>query len=384
MSCGEGWSAIRPPEPTLTATVQNDPQASLDLPVTGLNQLVDLAARRSPEDQKRLLLGVAGLYEASAATKAAPAALAQIFVALTRRAERDVREALSRRLANVEWAPAELVRMLASDEIEIARPVIASSPLLRDDDLLELLQTCSADHRIQIALRPNLGQAVAAAIVAASDPAAMTALAANRSAHLAEADFAGLIEHSRRVAALRAPLTRHAMLSESLAARLYQWVGEALREAISERFQLDPERLAAAVDDATAEAGGGVEQEDADARLAAKLKDAGQLRPATLIRALREKKLGLFKHALALLGEFEIAQVQHALNGESARPLFLACTAAGLDRAAFPAVLAEIRKLNRGFPMDPDGGAWRLAERSPEQARYEFRLIAAEIGAANV
>lgn len=367
----------------MTSIVLNEPGASVGpLPVTGLSQLVELTARRSPEDQRKLLLGVAGLYEASSTGGGAPDALAQIFLALTRRAERDVREALSRRLAQVDWAPAELVRMLAADEIEIARPVIASSPLLLDEDLLHLLQTCSTDHQIQIALRPNLGQAVARAIVAAGEPPVLTALATNRSADLDEAAFAALVEASRRIAALRAPLTRHAMLSETLATRLYQWVGDALREAIGERFDLDPERLAAAVQDAVDAAASS--EDDADARLAAKLKDAGQLRPATLIRALREKKLGLFEHALALLGEFEPGQVRRALNGDSARPLFLACTAAGLDRAAFPAVLAEIRKLNRGFPMDPDGGAWRLAERSPEQARYEFRLLAAEIDAASV
>ena len=42
--------------------------------------------------------------------------------------------------------------------------------------------------------------------------------------------------------------------------------------------------------------------EDTDARLVAKLHAAGQLRPAYLIRALREEKLGVFAHGLATLG----------------------------------------------------------------------------------
>ena len=124
--------------------------------------------------------------------------------------------------------------------------------------------------------------------------------------------------------------------------------------------------------------------EDADARLVAKLHAAGQLRPAYLIRALREQKLGVFAHGMAALGRFDIAHVRRALNGDTARPLFLACTAVGLDRAAFPALLAEIRKLNKGFPADPDASAWRLAERSADQAAYEFRLLMAEIDAAPI
>ncbi|MNE72239.1 hypothetical protein D3C80_1681620 [compost metagenome] len=79
-----------------------------------------------------------------------------------------------------------------------------------------------------------------------------------------------------------------------------------------------------------------------------------------------------------------MSQIYRALAGDTARPLFLACIAVGLDRAAFPALLTEIRKLNKGFPRDPDSSAWRLAERSADQAAYEFRLLMAELDGASV
>ena len=376
-------STVVPLEPT---------KPSQAVPLSGLDQLLDLAARRTPDDQNRLLMGVAGLYESADAHGGAPEALADIFIALTRSAEREIRQVLAQRLAKVEWAPKALVRMLAADEIEIARPVIAASPLLLDDDLLQLLADGSIEHQIQVALRPDIGAAVARAIVVGRDPAVMTALATNRSARIDAATFADLVSQARQLAALRAPLTRHPSLDETLALRLYQWVGEALRQAISDRFPLDPARLAEAAREATHQAAavewGAVAAppvaDDLDARLVAKLHAAGQLRPAYLIRALREEKLGVFAHGLAVLGRFEPAQVWRALRGDTARPLFLACIAVGLDRAAFPALLTEIRKLNNGFPRDPDSSAWRLAERSADQAAYEFRLLMAEIDDASV
>ena len=376
-------STVVPLEPT---------KPSQAVPLSGLDQLLDLAARRTPDDQNRLLMGVAGLYESADAHGGAPEALADIFIALTRSAEREIRQVLAQRLAKVEWAPKALVRMLAADEIEIARPVIAASPLLLDDDLLQLLADGSIEHQIQVALRPDIGAAVARAIVVGRDPAVMTALATNRSARIDAATFADLVSQARQLAALRAPLTRHPSLDETLALRLYQWVGEALRQAISDRFPLDPARLAEAAREATHQAaavewGAVVAPPVADdlvARLVAKLHAAGQLRPAYLIRALREEKLGVFAHGLAVLGRFEPAQVWRALRGDTARPLFLACIAVGLDRAAFPALLTEIRKLNNGFPRDPDSSAWRLAERSADQAAYEFRLLMAEIDDASV
>lgn len=189
-------STVVPPDPT---------KSSQAIPLSGLNQLLDLAKKRSPDDQNRLLMGVAGLYESADAHGGAPEALADIFIALTRSAEREIRQVLAQRLAKVEWAPAALVRMLAADEIEIARPVIAASPLLLDDDLIQLLTDCSIEHQIQVALRPNIGAAVARAIVAGGDPAVMTALATNRSAQIETAAFADLVNHSRQLAALRAP-----------------------------------------------------------------------------------------------------------------------------------------------------------------------------------
>lgn len=376
-------STVVPLEPT---------KQTRDIPLSGLNQLLDLARKRSPEDQRRLLLGVAGLYESTQAQGSAPEALADIFIALSRSAEHDVRQALAKQLANVDWAPPALIRMLAADEIQIARPVIAASPLLLDDDLLQLLADCSIEHQIQVALRPDLGAAVARAIVARGDPAVMTALAANRSARIETDAFAELVDQSRHLAALRAPLTRHPALDETLAARLYQWVGDALRQAIGDRFALDPASLARAVEAATDQArrdpaepiAASAPVEDADARLVAKLHAAGQLRPAYLIRALREQKLNVFAHGVSTLGGFDLAHVRRALQGDTARPLFLACAAVGLDRAAFPAILAEIRKLNKGFPADPDASAWRLAERSADRAAYEFRLLMAEIDAAPI
>ena len=380
----------------MSTVVPLDPdKPSQAVPLAGLSQLLDLAKTRSPDDQHRLLMGVAGLYESAADHGGAPDALADIFIALTRKAEREIRQVLAQRLAKVDWAPAALVRMLAADEIEIARPVIAGSPLLLDDDLLQLLADCSIEHQIQVALRPDLGTAVARAIVAGADPAVMTALASNRSARIDPAVFADLVERSRQLAALRAPLTRHPSLNEDLALRLYQWVGDALRQAIGDRFSLAPARLTEALQSAaqttaqatardTAVAWEAPSADQTDARLVAKLHAAGQLRPAYLIRALREEKLGVFAHGLAVLGRFEIAQIRRALAGDTARPLFLACIAVGLDRAAFPALLTEIRKLNGGFPRDPDASAWRLADRSADQAAYEFRLLMAELGGASV
>src|SRR5690606_40000798 len=86
------------------------------------------------------------------------------------------------------------------------------------------------------------------------------------------------------------------------------------------------------------------DRDEMERRLVAKLQSAGQLRAGYLIRAVRERRLGLFVHALAILGGFSVAQVREALASHSSEALYYACAAAGIDRAVFPALVSEVRR----------------------------------------
>jgi len=127
------------------------------------------------DDRQRLLLGIAALCDASPPSGELSPVLAEIFLVLARQAERDVRKILSERLAKADWAPAALVNVLALDEIEIARPIIAASPILRDEDLMRVLLEATIEHQIEVARRPRLSGRVADAIIHRAEPAPLPA-----------------------------------------------------------------------------------------------------------------------------------------------------------------------------------------------------------------
>ncbi|MEQ7156693.1 DUF2336 domain-containing protein [Brevundimonas aurifodinae] len=356
-------------------------------------RLLDLARSKSTEDRRRLLLGITALCDATPPGAEASPLLGDIFMILARQAERDIRKALSEALAKAEWAPPALVAMLALDEIEIARPVIANSPLLKDQDLLRVLVEATIEHQIEVARRPHISGQVADAIIDRANPATLTALAGNRTAEISETALERLIDHSRRIAALRAPLTRHPRLNDTLATQLYQYVGQALREAIGERFRVDESKLASAIDVATRrvepekaepkgieQAVSVVERDEMERRLVAKLQTGGQLRAGFLIRAVREKRLGLFEHGIAALSGFSLTQVRAAILRPSADALFLLCASVGIDRAVFPAVLDEIRQLSDGWPGDADTGLQGRMSLPPSAAAREFRAMLGHVG----
>lgn len=361
------------------------PLANRSAPAAG--ELLALARDPSPDARQRLLLGVIALCDASPPDGELSPVLGEIFLSLAKQAEREVRRALAERLAGADWAPAALVNVLALDEIEIARPVLLSSPILQDDDLLRVLIEASLEHQIAVARRPRISGRVADAVIDRGEPAVLAALATNRTAEVSAEGLRRLVEHSRRIAALRGPLIRHPRLTQALAQEMYHWLGDALRQSIVARFEVDEPRLGAAVYDAVE----GVlrpagrspvdtpEREEMERRLAAKLHAAGQLRAGVVVRAARERRLSLFVHGLAMIGGFTVAQVRAALAAPTPEPLFYACVAIDIDRAVFPSLLADLRDMNQGLPGHEGAAVWLRGALSAASAARAFRaLIEAE------
>ena len=300
-----------------------------------------------------------------------------------------IRRRLAEKIAPAPWVPAALVNVLALDDIEIARPIIAHSPVLKELDLIRLLVEATIEHQIELARRPNLPSSVVSAILEKAEPAVLTALAGNYDAKLSPMDMQELVEASRQITAMRRPLSQHPRLTDQLAKHLYLLVGEALRQGLAERFQLETTALDAALSAAVSEAQDGLgeetsasvvsqgERDQMDRRLVDKLLDGGQLRPAYLIRALREGRLSLFVISMAALGDFEIDQIQATIDSDRPELLALACAAVSIDRSVFPHILGMVRGLNEARPGGGAEGARKasvaFAPVTPEVAAVAFR-----------
>jgi uncharacterized protein (DUF2336 family) len=365
------------------------------------SEILALAKSSDPQDRERLLLTLvdlcaAGEHKDVRIEPTVQALMNSVFMTLVANAEREIRQALSQRLASVEWAPHALINVLALDEIEIARPVIAQSPVLEDADLIRILALATLEHQVSVAARPAIGQDIVQKLLAIDDPSVMTALASNDTADIPEAGMARLLSASRKIASIRSPLVRHPRLTPPMAEQLYVWVGQSLRSAIVSRFRVDAEALdreiAAAVkssqfgdviaSERTSPAGASHEDKaEMERRLVEKLHDSGQLRPGFLIKALRDQRLGLFVAALARRIEVPLATIQHAINADQPQLLALACVSAGIDRSAYDTVLSLVRDLNRGRPGGgPEEGRRAMAAfgvGDPEKARTVLKRVAA-------
>lgn len=341
-----------------------------------VENLMTLARSRDPADRERLLDAVVGVCElcdegGRSLSPAIRKTLEPIFMSIVSEAERDIRLRLSQKIAHAAWAPEALVNCLAFDDLEIASPVIAASPLLHDRDLIEILLRATLEHQLAVARRPGLATPVVEAIIEQGDPAVLTALAGNDTAEINPAAMQQMVHMARDVVALRSPLARHPGLSGELAVELYEWVGKSLRTALADRFEIDEPALVEAIRQSSREAiesplvwtkdGWAARRTvDAERNLVAKLYAAGQLRSSYLIKALRETRLTLFVEGISVLGGFQPDQIRRAIDSDRPELLALACVAVGIDRGAFPSILAMVRAQNEQRPGGGEEGL-RLA-----------------------
>ncbi|WP_367576043.1 DUF2336 domain-containing protein [Phenylobacterium montanum] len=352
--------------------------------------LRELARSRAPADRERLMLAIADLCGKTRPSPNDPVIqelLGSIFMSLVADAEHDIRLALAERLSHAEWPPESLVNLLARDEIEIARPVIATSPVLKDADLVRILVEATVEHQIEVARRPAISAPVVESILSQAEPAVLTALASNDTAEVSPEAMGALVEASQHITGMRSPLVRHPRLTGDLAERLYLWVGQSLRSAIVTRFRVDPAALDKALAEAVGEAHahpGAIkvdgwkplvidDQDEVDMRLIAKLHAAGQLKSSYLLRSLREQRMSLFRAALATLGGYALKDVKKATELDRPEYLALACAGVGVDRSAFATLLGLVRNANAGKP----GGDAQRARRAFDAFRPDQADLAA-------
>jgi Uncharacterised protein conserved in bacteria (DUF2336) len=158
-----------------------------------------------------------------------------------------VRQIVSETLKDVANAPPEVIRRLARDaEIVVAEPVLRFSPLLTDEDLLEIVMAPPAHGaRTVIASRAGLAARVADAIVGAEDEVAVATLLANPTAQIREETLDQIIAVAPQHEKWHPPLVDRPALPKKLARRIASFVADHLLRRLEQRQDLPADTRAA-------------------------------------------------------------------------------------------------------------------------------------------
>lgn len=250
-----------------------------------------------------------------------------------------LRQKLALRLADREDVPAELILLLANDEIEVANPILVQNTLLTDKELVSIIQRKSRQHQLSIAARKMLSSDVSRELVKTDDDGVIIALLTNQAAKIDNATIEEIVEKSRTREVLQSPLVHRQDLPKHIAARMYTWVSMALKQELMDIHSFSAEEL----DQTIAQSVKELKQEDAvnlnqmnnEQTLIDKLKKADKLHISFLMKSLRQGNIRLFELAFAEILNIPEEIMCNILYERGPAALAIACCAAKIDKSVF-------------------------------------------------
>lgn len=292
-----------------------------------------------------------------------------------------VRQILAETLKSLAGAPPQVIQRLARDaEDVVACPVLEFSPLLSDDDLLEIIAASGVSSRLcAISRRSNLGEAISDAIVQRDDRKAVAELLANKSAQIREETLDRLIDGSVQETTWQPPLVDRPALPSGAVKKLAGFVAETLLQKLQSRSDLDRETaqaVAEAVRKRIDEGGDAKEGKGKSAPAAdpaaevARLKKKGKLNSEAVGDAILAGQRDFVRHALAALAGVGVDYVDRVLQGHSAKGITALAWKAGCtmrvalqlqtNMGGIPPNKALHARDGSEFPLSAEEMEWQL------------------------
>jgi len=300
-----------------------------------------------------------------------------------------VRQILSETLKDVTSVPPDVIKRLAMDsEIAVAGPVLEYSPVLTDEDLIEIVNSGPVRGGINaVSLRRGVSEVLADAIVATDDLSAISDLLGNDTAQIREQTLDDLIDRADTIELWHAPLVNRPTLPSGAVARLARFVADDLLDQLAARNELDEETLKAVKSmvrhrvgispkDGNGHGAGAPEIESPTA-VAERLLAAGRLDGKVLSKALQSGDKALMLASLAVLAGLPLADVNQVFASRSAKAIVSLVWKAGLAMQLAVQVQQRLAGIAPGEIIEPGQGGdypftddemnWQISSYSDKQ-----------------
>jgi uncharacterized protein (DUF2336 family) len=348
------------------------------------NQLTDEDVRRlvrgDNEDERAIAAQkICRRIDSAKLTTAERDAAQAILNLIARDAAEMVRRAMAVTLKSSPNLPHEIAVQLAQDIDAVATPILVSSPVLTDEDLLTVLETTTTTKRCAIASRENVSAIIVHEILDSGDEKAVRISAANDGADYDAAAFQRTMTTFGDSPDVMDAFVARSHLPLDVTEKLISHISDVALDRMMKRHALPPQ-LAVEISEGARERAT-VDLVD-QAGLAhnpkhfvQQLRMNGRLTPSLVLRATLRGHMVFLEHALA-----ELAGVSHGkawLLIHDAGPLGLRAIydRTGMPPRIFPAIRAALEIFqNVEMPHDAAGRA-RFQRVLAERALTRFQGI---------
>lgn len=253
---------------------------------------------------------------------------------LVRDVEKGVREVLAETVAHSVNLPRAVAVTLATDEIDVARPLLERSPVLDDAALVDIVRTNAMQYALAVAARASLSDAVTTALVDTRDRQVVARVVGNAGAQFSAGTLKRIAEDWRTDSGIQDRLVRRPAMPYELVEQLVGVIGDRLEWELvrARRMSVDDARrlMRATRERATINM---VSREHGDRAVERRVRErmvAGGLGPDTLLGYLRDGDVAAFEIGLSLLSRLEPARCRRLLYHNDRRHLAALCVKAGV------------------------------------------------------
>lgn len=310
---------------------------------TGVEHLLALARNKSRQSRSELIKAIDEFYsdDGTRLTQHDRTMMEDIIRALIHDVEMSVRRTLSIHFAKFSDAPRDLVVLLANDRIEVAHPILIRSEVLRDSELMEIVQHRTMEHQVAIAKRQTLSEQVSDALVKTDDTVVIETLLENPGARLSEETMENLVDKSREVESYQRPLVLRRDISPVLARKLYWGVSAALRVHLLEAYDLDADELDETMESVTKEILGDADTTEQEPARAKNSREKNQREG--LIELLENGSVFEFLDRFTEISKLRQQLLRRLIFEPGGEGLAILCKALGLSAKEFGRIFIHFR-----------------------------------------
>ncbi|MCR9130737.1 MAG: DUF2336 domain-containing protein [Alphaproteobacteria bacterium] len=327
------------------------------------DDIVRLADQRDPEARALAARKVCARFASDLLTDEERATGAEIVRVLAEDAAELVRRALSVTLQRSQHLPPDVARKLAADIDTIALPVIAGSPVLDDDDLIEIVRAGDPRRQTAVAGRAAVSEIVVGEIIEVGAPEAVAMAAGNDGALFNAHCYARTFERFGDRSDILERFVERSHLPLEVTEKLISKISDAAMTRLVNRHALPPqlavELAEGARERATVDLVDQAGLSPEPRRFVQQLQLNGRLTPSLMLRALFRGHMTFFEHCIAELAEIDHAKAWLLIHDAGPLGLEAVFKRAGLPERVLPAVRAALsawHSLEIG-----DGGAREIA-----------------------
>lgn len=314
----------------------------------------------------------------------------QIFRLLIRDTEVRVRVSLAENVKSSLIIPRDIVMSLARDVEEVALPVLESSEVLNDQDLVELINMKEEVSRhLAISKRKTVSATVSDTLLDKGNDKVATVLADNKGATLSDAGVEKMIEmHGKNTAVMQA-LTDRPGLPVNAVNKLVTVVSGSLAETLKKKYRLSASQIEQEVEKTrekeTLELIRHANSREAIVKIIGQLRVYSRLTPSIIFGALCQGNVEFFETSLAVLADVSYENAHTLIYDKGELGFRAIYNKARLPDAMFPAINTLLRivqgmheeGIEPGAPQFANGVVERILERSKEEDTENLSYIIA-------